>query len=67
MVAVKKGELGEIANSVYNYSDISGNKVYRFNSKYKLFSDAESGNYEIRKDIPYLENIPFNEIGRVSK
>ena len=67
-----KGDIGEIAETVNNLSDISGNKVYRFRNLNKLFVDCRTGNYrikdleKIRKSIPDFENIPFDKIGRVS-
>lgn len=68
-----KGDIGEIEESVYSFSDISGNEIYRFNDMDKLFVDAESGDYniqnidELRKAIPDFENIPLNKIGRVNQ
>ncbi len=69
----EKNELGEIADSVYEYSDISGNKIYRFRNMDKLFADSENGNYSlsdnspIYKDIADFKDIPYNQIGRISK
>ncbi|MBR4858381.1 MAG: right-handed parallel beta-helix repeat-containing protein [Clostridia bacterium] len=65
-----KGDTGEFEESVQRYSDISGNGIYRFFETDKLFSDYESGNYEIkdidelRKSFPDFRNIPFDKIGR---
>ena len=67
-----KGDIGEIEDSVYDFSDISGNRIYRFGDMKKLFVDAESGNYEIkdiekiRASIPDFENVDFDKIGRVN-
>ena len=67
-----KGDVGEIAESIYKYSDISGNEIYRLYDTDKLFVDAQAGDYtirdldEIRKTIPGFENIPFDEIGIVN-
>ena len=67
-----KGDIGEIEDRVYAYSDISGNGIYRLGDMDALFEDAESGNYkvkdigEIRKAVPDFEEIPYDKIGRVS-
>ena len=64
-----KGDVGEIEESVYAFSDISDNVIFRFRDMKKLFVDAESGNYEIRdidevkKAVPDFEKIPFDKIG----
>lgn len=66
-----KGDIGEIEDSIYRFSDISDNLIYRFGDMNKLFADADSGDYRIkdindlRKSIPDFENIPFDEIGIV--
>lgn len=65
-----EGDVGDIDESVYNFSDISGNGVYRLRDMDKLFADSESGDYTIRdidnlrKEIDNFENIPFDKIGR---
>ena len=65
-----KGDIGEIEESVYKFSNISNNTVFRFSDTDKLFADADAGDYkiknidEIRKAIPDFENIPFDKIGR---
>ena len=67
-----KDDIGEIEESVYSFSDISGNAFYSFNNMNKLFADAASGDYtisdiqKIRETIPDFENIPLDKIGRVT-
>ena len=61
-----KDDLGTIEESVYKFSDISANEIFRFSDMKKLFADAENGNYEIKKAIPGFENIPYNKIGRAN-
>ena len=66
-----KGDVGEIEDAVYQYSDISGNQIYRFSDMKDLFVDAEAGNYEIkdiekiREKLPGFESIPLDKIGIV--
>ena len=65
--------LGEIYNSVYEFSDISQNGLYSLNKMNEIFVDAENGDYNIkdieklRESIPNFENIPLEEIGRVAE
>ena len=64
------GSLGNIAESVERFSDISGNAVYKMNAMKKLFVDPDNGDYTLRSDapmfdeIPDFEPIPIGEIGR---
>ena len=66
-----KGDVGDIEDAVYQYSDISGNQIYRFSDMKDLFVDAEVGNYEIkdiekiREVLPDFESIPLDKIGIV--
>ena len=70
LVVHYKGDIGEIEEAVYKYSDVSGNAVYSFGDMNELFVDAESGNYEIRdieeirKTMPDFESIPLGKIGK---
>ena len=70
IIVYYKGDIGEIEESVYSFSDISGNEIFRFSDMKNLFVDADSGNYtikdidKIRESIPDFENIPLDEIGR---
>lgn len=67
-----KGDIGEIEDGVYAFSDVSGNGIYSFSDMKKLFVDAEIGNYKIkdiekiRESIPDFQNIDFDKIGRVN-
>ena len=73
IIVYYKDEIGEIAESVYKFSNVSDNMFFSFRESDKLFADAESGDYniknieEIRKTIPDFENIPLDKIGRVEK
>lgn len=65
--------IGEVADAVYEYSEISGNAFYKFRDMDKLFVDADSGNYEIKdtgkisEKIPGFKSIPFDKIGRYNR
>ena len=71
-IIVHYSDIGEIEETVYKFSDISNNEFYNISNMEKLFVDAESGNYQIkdienlRKSIPDFENIPLDEIGRIT-
>ena len=64
------GSLGDIAQSVERFSDLSGNAVYKLNAMKKLFVDPDNGDYTLRDDapvfdeIPGFEPLPLSEIGR---
>ncbi len=64
------GSFGRCDDSVYRFSDISGNAVYQVNAMKKLFVDPDNGDYTLRSDapvfdeIPGFEQIPIGEIGR---
>lgn len=64
------GDLGNIAESVEHFSDLSGNAVYKLNALKKLFKDPDHGDYTLRDDapvfddIPGFEPLPLSEIGR---
>lgn len=63
------GNFGFIEDSVYKYSDISNNPVYKFFDTDELFVDGENGDYSLRDDspvfkkIPDFQSLPFDEIG----
>lgn len=71
IIVYYKDGIGDIYESVYEFSDISGNEIFRFSDMKNLFADADAGNYEIRdideirKTIPDFENIPLDKIGRI--
>ena len=71
IIVYYKDGIGDICESVYEFSDISGNEIFRFSDMKNLFADADAGNYEIRdideirKTIPDFENIPLDKIGRI--
>ena len=69
IIVCGKKDIGEIEDSVYRYSDISGNKIYKFRNMNKLFIDCESGDYRLNPaydDITDFEDIPYSQIGRVN-
>ena len=71
IIVLYGGDFGEIADSVYKYSTVSDNPVYR-NGR-KLFVDCENGDYslanieEIRKAISDFEEIPLDKISRITE
>ena len=64
------GSFGYADESVYRFSDLTGNAIYKLNALKKLFVDPENGDYTLRDDapvfdeIPGFEQIPLSEIGR---
>ena len=64
------GSFGYADESVYRFSDLTGNAIYKLNALKKLFVDPENGDYRLRDDapvfdeIPGFEQIPLSEIGR---
>ena len=69
----KLGDIGDIYDSSYRFSDISENEVYHLFDIEEFFVDYNSGNYNIkdmdalRESIPDFENLPLDKIGRVNK
>ncbi|MBQ6163024.1 MAG: right-handed parallel beta-helix repeat-containing protein [Clostridia bacterium] len=70
LIVQYEGSFGSADESVYRYSDLSGNAIYKLNALKKLFVDPENGDYTLRDDapvfdeIPGFEQIPISEIGR---
>ncbi|MBQ6021004.1 MAG: right-handed parallel beta-helix repeat-containing protein [Clostridia bacterium] len=70
LIVQYEGSFGYADESVYRFSDLSGNAVYQLNQMKKLFVDFENGDYTLRDDapvfdlIPDFEPIPLSEIGR---
>ncbi|MBQ6268106.1 MAG: right-handed parallel beta-helix repeat-containing protein [Clostridia bacterium] len=66
------GQLGNIAQSVERFSDLSGNAIYRLSAMKKLFADPENGDYTLRDDAPVFDVIPdfaplpLDQVGRKS-
>ena len=64
------GDFGHADESVYRFSDLTGNAVYKLGALKKLFVDPANGDYTLRSDapvfndIPDFEPIPLNEVGR---
>ena len=65
-----RGSIGEIAENPAEYSDISGNAIYKMSAMKRLFTDPDNGDYTLRGDapvfdeLPGFEPIPIGEIGR---
>ena len=61
--------LGIIEESVFAYSNVSGNAVYKIKDMKNIFVDFENGDYrlcedsKVLKDIPGFEAIAFEEAG----
>lgn len=66
----KKGKLGFVADSVWQYSSVDGNSCYKLSKADDSFADFENGDYmlladsKIAAENPDFEPIPFSEIGR---
>ncbi len=64
------GSFGRADESVYRFSDLTGNAVYKPGAMKKLFTDPDHGDYTLRSDapvfneIPGFEPLPLSEIGR---
>lgn len=68
IVVTYKDDIGELEESVYKYSDIGNNAIFKISDMKKLFADAENGNYNFTENASSdFENIPFQKIGRVGK
>lgn len=64
-----RGTVGNIAPTVYKYSTVEDNAVFRLSAIKKLFVDPENGDYTLREDakdlIGFEIDVPaMNEFGR---
>ena len=62
-----KGNIGDLAKTVYKYSTVEENAVFRLSALKKLFVDHENGDYTLRDDAPigFDIDVPkMNEFGR---
>jgi hypothetical protein len=63
----EKGWIGDVADEVYQYSDIKDNALFRLSALQKLFVDPEHGDYTLRDDAPigFEIDVPaMSEFGR---
>ena len=63
----EKGWIGDVADEVYQYSDIKDNALFRLSALQKLFVDPENGDYTLRDDAPidFEIDVPaMSEFGR---
>ena len=61
------GTIGGIADTVYKYSTVEENAVFKLSSLKKLFVDPENGDYTLRDDAPidFTIDVPkMSEFGR---
>ncbi len=61
------GRMGDLAKTVYKYSTVEDNAVFRLSAMKKLFVDPENGDYTLREDAPidFDIDVPaMNEFGR---
>lgn len=62
--------IGSISDKANQYSDISGNAVYRLTKLGGIFNSPETGDYTLKegskvyKELPGFENLPISEMGR---
>ena len=62
--------IGEISDKANQFSNISGNAIYRLTKLGKIFNSPGTGDYTLKenskvyKDIPEFENLPISEMGR---
>lgn len=70
VIIKKDGKIGDVADSVYKYSNVSGNFTYKLKNAEEFFADMENGNFsfaensQLLKDNPNLKEISFEKIGR---
>lgn len=70
VIIKKDGKIGDIADSVYRYSNVSGNFTYKLKNADEFFADMKNGNFtfaensQLLKDNPKLKEISFEKIGR---
>lgn len=62
--------IGSISDKANQYSDISGNAVFKLTRLSGIFNAPEAGDYTLKENskayaqLPGFENLPINEIGR---
>lgn len=62
-----KGNIGDLAKTVYKYSTVEDNATFRLSAMKKIFVDPEHGDYTVRDDAPidFKIDVPkMNEFGR---
>ncbi len=64
------GKIGSVSEKADEYSNISGNAVYRLTKLSGIFNSPENGDYTLKENskvfekIPGFENLPISEMGR---
>ena len=64
------GKIGEISEKANQFSDISGNALYKLTKLDDIFNAPESGDYTLKdkskvyKQLPDFEELPISEMGR---
>jgi len=72
LIVNSKGYLGNISEKAEQYSNISGNAIYKSSLLNDIFTDYKNGDYTIKEnspvfsDIPGFEQLPLSSMGRYS-
>lgn len=72
LIVNNKGYIGRIEEKAEQYSDVSGNAVYKDSLMNDIFTDYKNGDYTIKedspvfKDLPGFEQLPLSSMGRYS-
>ena len=62
-----RGTVGDIADTVYQYSTVEDNPCFKLSQLKKIFVDPENGDYTVREDVPidFKPDVPaMSEFGR---
>lgn len=65
-----EGKIGDIADTVYKYSSVQDNAVFKLSKLRKIFVDPENGDYTLRSDAPIgfeIDVPPMDSFGRQPK
>ena len=70
VIIKKAGKIGDVADSVYKYSNVSGNFTYKLKNAEGFFENMKNGDFsfaensQLLKDNPNLKEISFEKVGR---
>ena len=70
VIIKKDGKIGDVADSVYKYSNVSGNFTYKLKNAEGFFENMKNGDFsfaensQLLKDNPNLKEISFEKVGR---
>ncbi len=70
VIVDRSAAVGDINENVKRFSTVENNANYSLFDTYKLFNDADNGDYTFRadspvyEDLPDFEDLPFDKIGR---